>query len=185
MFDDIHLETEARMDKALEHLTHSFRGIRTGRASTGLVEEIRVDYYGSVSPLKHMASISVPEPRLILIKPFDGGTVNDVMKALQKSELGITPQSDGKLIRLAVPPLSEERRKKLSHLVKDKAEEARVSLRNVRRDSNKAAESAQKDGDLSEDDLGRLKDEIDKLTKEFEGKVGAALDSKVKEVMEI
>lgn len=185
MYDDILLETEERMEKALEHLTHAYRGIRTGRASTGLVEEIRVEAYGAQSPLKHLASISVPEPRLILIKPFDGGTVNDVMKALQKSELGITPQSDGKLIRLAVPPLSEERRKKLSQLVKEKAEEARVSLRNVRRDSNKHGDTAHKDGDVSEDDLARLKDEIDKLTKDFEAKVGGALDAKVKEVMEI
>lgn len=185
MYDDILLETEERMEGAVDHLGQTFRGIRTGRASPGLVEEIRVDYYGSLTPLKHMASISVPEPRMIMVKPFDGGTVSEVMKALQKSDLGITPQSDGKLIRLAVPPLSEERRKKISSMVKEKAEEARVSIRNVRRDSNRKADTAQKDGDLPEDTVTRLKDEIDKLTKTFEAKVSSALDTKVKEVMEI
>lgn len=185
MYDDILLETEERMDGAVDHLTQSYRGIRTGRASPGLVEEIRVDYYGSATPLKHMASISVPEPRMIMVKPFDAGTVSEVMKALQKSELGITPQSDGKLIRLAVPPLSEERRKKISGMVREKAEEARVSIRNVRRDSNRQADTAQKDGDLPEDTVTRLKDEIDKLTKAYETKVTEAMDAKVKEVMEI
>ena len=185
MYDDILLETEERMEKAVEHLGQIFRGIRTGRASPGLVEEIRVDYYGSPTPLKHMASISVPEPRMIVIKPFDGGTVSDVNKALQKSNLGITPQSDGKLIRLNVPPLSEERRKQLSAMVKDKAEEARVSIRNVRRDANKQAEAAQKAGDLPEDTAARLKDEIDKLTKDYEKKVSDSVTTKVHEVMEI
>jgi ribosome recycling factor len=185
MYDTILLEAEERMEGAVEHLSQSFRGIRTGRASPGLVEEIRVDYYGSVTPLKHMASISVPEPRMIMVKPFDGGTVGEVMKALQKSDLGITPQSDGKLIRLAVPPLSEERRKKISSMVKEKAEETRVAIRNVRRDSNRKADAGQKDGELPEDTVSRLKDEVDKLTKAFEGKVSTALDAKVKEVMEI
>jgi len=185
MYDTILLEAEERMEGAVEHLSQSFRGIRTGRASPGLVEEIRVDYYGSSTPLKHMASISVPEPRMIMVKPFDGGTVSDVMKALQKSDLGITPQSDGKLIRLAVPPLSEERRKKISSMVKEKAEETRVAIRNVRRDSNRKADAGQKDGELPEDTVTRLKDEVDKLTQVFEGKVSTALGAKVKEVMEI
>ena len=128
MYDETLMDAEERMEKAVEHLGQSFRGIRTGRASPALVEDIRADFYGSPTPLKHMASVSVPEPRMILVKPFDASTVNDVLKAIQKSSLGITPQSDGKLIRLTVPPLSEEQRKKLSAVVRDKAEEARVSL---------------------------------------------------------
>lgn len=185
MYDEILMETEERMEKAVDHLAHTFRGVRTGRASPGLVENIRVDYYGNPTQLKHMASISVPEPRMILVKPFDAGSVNDVLKALQKSDLGITPQSDGKLIRLAVPALSEERRKQLSSMVKDKAEEARVSIRNVRRDSNRQADTAGKGGELPEDTLKRLKDEVDKLTKDYEKKVTDLLDKKVHEVMEI
>jgi ribosome recycling factor len=185
MYDETLMDAEERMEKAVEHLGHSFRGIRTGRASPALVEDIRADFYGSPTPLKHMASVSVPEPRMILVKPFDASTVGDVLKAIQKSSLGITPQSDGKLIRLTVPPLSEEQRKKLSAVVRDKAEEARVSLRNVRRDANRQADAAGKDGGLPEDDLKRLKDDVDKLTKEYEKKITDLLAAKVKEVMEV
>src|SRR5215510_1867223 len=128
--DEILFEAEEKMEKAVDHLGQVFRGIRTGRASPGLVEGIRVDYYGSPTPLQHMASVSIPEPRLIMIKPFDQSAVQEVVKAIQKSELGITPQSDGKIIRLVVPPLSEERRKQLSAMVRDRAEESRVAIRN-------------------------------------------------------
>lgn len=182
MYDDILLAAEESMEKGVEHLTHTFRGIRTGRASPGLVENVRVDYYGSPTPLQHMASISIPEPRMIVIKPFDQGAVPDVVKALQKSELGIMPQSDGKIIRLAIPPLSEERRKQLAVLVRDKAEEARVSIRHARRDANKAAEGA--DG-LTEDQLKKLREEVDTLTKDYEAKVNAALEKKTKEITEV
>lgn len=185
MYEEILLESEERMDKVLEHLTHVFRGIRTGRASPGLVEDIRVDYYGSMSPLKHMASISVPEPRLIIVKPFDAGTVKEVEKAIQKSELGITPQSDGKLIRLTIPPLSEERRKQLAAMVREKAEEARVSIRNVRRDANRQGDTAEAEGTISQDDHKRLREEIDQLTKDHEAKVNANLEKKTAEIMEI
>jgi ribosome recycling factor len=185
MYDDILLDTEDKMDKAVEHLVHLYRGIRTGRASPGLVEGIRVDYYGTPTPLPHMASISIPDPRLIVVKPFDQSSVPEVVKAIQKSELGITPQSDGKIIRLALPPLSEERRKQLGSMVREKAEEARVAIRNVRRDSNKQAEVAVNDAAITEDDFGRLREEIDKLTKDYEGKVNAALEKKTKEIMEI
>ncbi|MCG3135204.1 MAG: Ribosome-recycling factor [Planctomycetes bacterium] len=185
MFDDILLETEEKMDKAVEHLAHAFRGIRTGRASPGLVDGIRVDYYGSPTPLTHMASISIPEPRLIMIKPFDASGIQEVVKAIQKSELGITPQSDGKIIRLVLPPLSEERRKQLSAMVKDKAEEARVAIRNVRRDGNKQAKAAFDEGKLPADDEVKLTEEIQNLTKQYEGKVDDLLSKKTKEILEV
>ena len=185
MYEEILLEAEEKMEKGLEHLIHSFRGVRTGRASPGLVEDIRVDCYGDVSPLKHVASISIPEPRLIVIKPFDTSLVTDVVKALQKSELGITPQSDGKLVRLAIPPLSEERRKQYVSLVKEKAEEGRVALRNIRREANRQAEVAKKDGGLTEDDLKRLKDGVDELIKGFEKKVGESLSKKTADILQV
>ena len=181
-YDDILLESEDKMEKAVEHLVQVFRGIRTGRASPGLVENIRVDYYGSPTPLTHMANVSIPEPRLIMIKPFDASAVAEVVKAIQKSELGITPQSDGKIIRLVVPPLSEERRKQLGSMVKEKAEEARVAIRNVRRDANKDADA---DDTVTDDNLTRLREEIDKLTKDYEGKVNASLEKKMKEITEV
>ena len=182
MYDDILLDTEEKMEKAVEHLTQVFRGIRTGRASPGLVENIRVDYYGSPTPLQHMANVSIPEPRMIVIKPFDASAVTEVVKAIQKSELGITPQSDGKIIRLALPPLSEERRKQLGVMVRDKAEEARVAIRNVRRDANKHAEG---EAALTDDQKVNLREEIDKLTKDYEGKVNAGLEKKTKEITEV
>jgi ribosome recycling factor len=182
MYDDILLDTEEKMEKAVEHLTQVYRGIRTGRASPGLVENIRVDYYGSPTPLQHMANVSVPEPRMIMIKPFDASAVAEVVKAIQKSELGITPQSDGKIIRLALPPLSEERRKQLGVMVRDKAEEARVAIRNVRRDANKHAEA---EAALTDDLKAKLREEIDKLTKDYEGKVNGSLDKKTKEITEV
>ena len=181
-YDDILLEAEDTMDKAVQHLSGVFRGIRTGRASPGLVENVRVDYYGSPTPLQHMASVSIPEPRLIMIKPFDQSAVPEVVKALQKSELGIMPQSDGKIIRLVLPPLSEERRKQLASMVREKAEEARVAIRNVRRDANKAADA---DDTVTDDNLTRLREEIDKLTKDYEAKVNEALEKKTKEITEV
>jgi ribosome recycling factor len=181
-YDDILLESEDKMDKAVRHLGEVFSGIRTGRASPGLVQNIVVDYYGSPTPLQHMASISIPEPRLIMIKPFDQSAVTEVAKAIQKSALGITPASDGKIIRLVVPPLSEERRKQLGSMVREKAEEARVAIRNVRRDANKDADA---DDSVTDDNLTRLREEIDKLTKDYEGRVNAALEKKTKEITEV
>lgn len=185
MRDEILFEAEEKMEGAVSHLLHTFRGIRTGRASPGLVEGIRVDYYGAPTPLPHMAAVSIPEPRLIMIKPFDPSVVTEVVKAIQKSELGITPQSDGKIIRLVIPPLSEQRRKQLSVMVRDKAEEARVAIRNVRRDANKSARAGFDDGALPADDFDKLLGEIDGLTKQYEGKVNDAQEKKDKEILEV
>ena len=185
MREEILFEAEEKMEKAVDHLAHTFRGIRTGRASPGLVEGIRVEYYGASTELKHMASIGIPEPRMIMIKPFDSTSVTDVVKAIQKSELGITPQSDGKIIRLVLPPLSEDRRKQLSSLVREKGEEARIAIRNVRRDANKHAKGAADDGAIQPDDLLKLNEEIDALTKQYESKIDDAVAKKQKEIGDI
>ncbi len=184
-YDDIMLDLEDRMEKAVDVFRNEMRGMRTGRAHPGLVEPIRVDYYGSPTPLKQIASISVPEADQIVIKPFDVTALADIEKGILKSDLGITPNSDGKILRLQVPPLSEERRKKLVSRAKEVAEEARVAIRNVRRDANKHAEASQKDGVFSEDDLKRLKDDIQGKTKEKEGEVDRELAQKTEELMEV
>lgn len=185
MYDEILLDTEERMEKAVEHLTTEYRGIRSGRATPGLVENIRVDYYGSMQPLKACASIAIPEPRLVVIKPFDPSSTKTIEKAIQTSDLGIQPNSDGKLIRLEIPPLSEERRKQLANMVKEKAEDARVAIRNIRRDGNRQADQAEKDKAISEDQLRDLKDEIQELTKQYEGKVDDNVAKKTEEILEV
>jgi len=184
-YDDIVLEAEDKMEKAVAVLSDELRGVRTGRASAGLVDGIRVDYYGAPTPLKALASITVPEPRMILVKPFDPGSADGIVKAIQKSEVGLTPQSDGKIIRLAVPALSEERRKQLSKVVKEFGEKAKVSIRNIRREANAQAAAEEGEGKLSEDDQKRTQEEIDSLTKQYEGKVQEHVDRKTKEVMEV
>ena len=144
------------MEKSVTLLTDQMRGIRTGRANVGLVESIRVDYYGSSTPLKQMANLSTPEPQQILIRPFDHTVFGDIVKAIQTSDLGLSPNSDGKVIRLNVPPLSVEQRKKLANRVKELAEEARVAIRNIRRDANKQADHEQTEKILTEDDVEDL-----------------------------
>ena len=184
-YEDIVLEAEDKMEKAVEVLAGELRGVRTGRASAALVDGLKVDYFGAPTPLKALASITVPEPRLIMVKPFDPGAVEGIIKAIQKSEVGLTPQSDGKIIRLAVPPLSEERRKQMSKLVKEFGEKAKIAIRNIRRDHNSQADGEEKGKTMSEDDAKRTKDEIDKLTKDYESKVQESVDKKTKEVMEV
>ena len=185
-YDEVLLDAEERMEKCVEHLVADYRGIKSGRASPGLVEGIKVEYYGSPTPLKQLANNGAPEPALLVIKPFDPSAIGEIEKAILKSDLGITPQSDGKLIRLPVPSLSEEQRKKFVKLAKDKAEAQRVAIRNVRRDANKMADGMAKgDGAISEDDAEKLKKEIDDLTKSYTGKVDGSLDKKTKELMEV
>lgn len=184
-YDDIVLEAEDKMEKAVNVLVEEFKGVRTGRASAGLVEPIKVDYYGAPTPLKALASITVPEPRLIMLKPFDPSAMEAIQKAIQKSDIGLTPQSDGKIIRLAVPPLSEERRKQMSKMVKELGEKAKVTLRSVRRDANSVTDQEEKDKTLSEDEKKRTREELDRLTKEYEGKIQELVDKKTREVMEV
>ena len=184
-YETIILEAVEKMGHCVDHFRSELRGVRSGRASPGLVDSIKVDYYGTQTPLGQMAQISVPEARLIVIKPFDATQVAEVAKAIQTSDLGINPTVDGKLIRLNMPPLSEERRKQLVGLVKEKAEAAKVAVRNVRRDANKHAEQAKSDSDLTEDDLRKLKDQIQEETKSHEQRIDDLLKEKVAELMEV
>jgi ribosome recycling factor len=182
--DDILLESEDKMQKAVDHLRAQFRTVRTGRASSGLVEHIRIDYYGAPTELRQLATITVPDPLMIVIKPYDPGSVGDISKGLQASDLGITPIVDGKAIRLSIPPLSEERRKQLSHQVKEMAEETKVSLRNVRRDAIKQIDAEEKAKTASEDDARKAHDDATALVHNFEGQVEDVLAHKTAEIME-
>ena len=160
------------------------QGLRTGRATPALVDSLRVEAYGAPTPLKQLANVSVPEPQQIVIRPFDPGVINDIVKAIQASELGLAPNSDGRLVRLNVPSLSTERRRQLVSRVKELAEEARVAIRNIRRDANKHADQGEKQKLFSEDDRDQAKEEIQDLTKRFEGKVNDLASSKETEVMD-
>ena len=185
MVEDLILDTEERMQKALDFMREEMRGMRTGRAHPGLVESIRVDYYGTATPLKQIANISIPEADQIVVKPFDVSALAEIEKSIHTSDLGISPQNDGKLIRLKVPPLSEERRKQLVSRAKEVAEESRVSIRNIRRDANKHVDSSKKDGDISEDDQSRSKDRIQEVLKTVEKQIDDDLKRKTAELMEI
>lgn len=184
-YDELLMDAEDRMAKAVEVLKGEMRSMRTGRAHPGLIEGIRVDYYGSPTPLSQIANISAPEADQLVVKPFDASAMGEIEKAILKSDLGISPTNDGKLVRLKVPPLSEERRKQLVARAKEVAEEARVSVRNVRRDANKHGEQLQKDGDISEDQVHTFKDAVQDLTKKYEGQIDADVKAKTEELMAI
>jgi len=183
--DDILLDAEERMEKAVDVLVKEFRMIRTGRASAGLVEHIRVDYYGTPTPLRDMAQIGTPDPRLIVIKPYDASSIKDIVKAIQTSDLGITPSSDAKLVRLTVPPLSTERRTQLSHHVKSLAEETKVAIRNVRRDANKTIETEEDGSVITEDEAFKAKEEVLELTHKYEKSVDDHVTKKIEEIMTV
>lgn len=182
--DNILTDTEERMDKAIGVLKHNLAGIRTGRANPGLVDSIRVEAYGSQTPLKQLASISTPEPQQIVIRPYDTSVIKEIEKAIVAGDLGLNPQSDGRLIRLNVPPLSTDVRKKLVTRIKELAEEAKVAIRNIRRDANKAADQAEKDKEISEDDRDKLKSEVQDLTKKYETEVTELAKNRESDVME-
>jgi len=177
-------ETKQRLDKALKHLSEMLRAIRTGRASSALVDNIRVDYYGTPTPISQLASVTTPEARQIMIKPFDVGMIKEIEKAVSKADLGSAPQDDGKVVRITLPPLSGEQREKFAHKVKDICEEARVSMRNARRDMNKQGDQLKKKSELTEDEHRKLLEEIQRLLKEWEKKVDAVYEKKVKDIME-
>jgi len=182
--DEILLDTEERMEKAVDKLKHDLTGIRTGRANPGLVDSLRVEVYGSPTPIKAVASVGAPEPTQIVIRPFDPGTLKDIERGIQQSDLGLNPQNDGRVIRINIPPLSTEVRRKLVARIKDLAEETKVSIRNIRRDGNKNADQEQKDKLMTEDERDGLKDEVQELTKKYETKVGDLAKAKEVEVME-
>jgi ribosome recycling factor len=182
--DTILLHAEESMEKALEHLKRELKGMRTGRASPALVEYLKVDYYGSMTDLKAIASISVPEPTQLLIKPFDAGSIHEIKKAIDASGLGLTPIADGKTIRLNIPPLSGDRRKQMVAHCRKMAEETKVAMRNARRDANKHAETLAKDPKqhVPEDEIETLKKEIQDLLKKYEGLADEAVNAKTKEI---
>ncbi len=184
MIEDAKKEAKDLMDKAIEALTRDFKRVRTGRASVSLLDGVRADYYGAPTPLNQMASLSVPEPRLILIQPWDPSACGAIEKALLKSDLGLTPNNDGKVVRIAVPPLTEERRKDLVKVVRKMAEETKVAVRNARREANDLLKEFKKEGEISEDDAFRGQDEVQKITDKFITKVDELLAEKEKEILE-
>jgi len=173
-----------QMEKAVTFLRNELRTIRTGRASPAILDTIKVDYYGAATALKSLANISAPQANLLVIKPFDAAGLKDIEKAIIASPLGITPSSDGRIIRLAVPPLSGERRRQLAQQIKQLAEQARVSVRNVRRDANKHLDQAEKDKELTEDQRDKGKKDTDDLTKKYVSQVDDILKAKTDEIME-
>jgi ribosome recycling factor len=182
--DEILMDAEERMEKAVSVLANNLAGIRTGRANPGLVESIKVEVYGSFTPLKQLASIGTPEPQQILIRPYDATTIKEIEKALVAGDLGLNPQNDGRVIRLNVPALSTEVRKKMVNRIKELTEEAKISIRNIRRDANKAADQSEKDNELTEDDRDRCKDAVQELTKKFETTVNDSAKAREAEVLE-
>lgn len=185
--DEIEFESEELMDKAVDYLRSELKTVRTGRASPGLVEHIRVavESYGSTMELRELASISVPEASLLLLKPFDPSTLKEIERAIQASELGITPMSDGKVIRLPVPPLSGERRQKLLAHVRKLGENQKIAVRNIRRDANKKIDTEEKESLISEDEAEKAKENVQELTKKYEGQIDALVAAKARELEEV
>jgi ribosome recycling factor len=177
--------SDQRMQKSLQAFQEELAGLRTGRASAAMFDKIRVEYYGNPTPLSQVASISVPESRLVVIQPWDKSLLGEIEKAIQSSELSLNPSSDGKVIRLNIPPLTEDRRKEIVKLAKNTAEQARVAIRNIRRDANDELKKQEKAGDISEDDLKRGEEQIQGLTDKFIEEINSALEAKESEILEI
>lgn len=181
VIEDVTLE----MEVTLEALQREFSKVRTGRASTSLLDGIKVDYYGAPTPLNQLASLSAPEPRLLTIQPFDKNTLGDIEKAVYQSDLGLTPVNDGKIIRVPIPELTEERRKEFVKRIRRLAEDFRVSMRNHRRDANERLKKMQKDKEVAEDEARHTQDQVQKITNEYVGKLDQFLKAKEKELMEV
>ncbi|MDR0473116.1 MAG: ribosome recycling factor [Treponema sp.] len=175
---------EEKMKKTLQSLEDGFAGLRTGRASAALFDKIRVDAYGDKTPLNQVANISIPEARLIVIQPWDKGLIGEIEKAIRSSELSLNPSNDGKVIRISIPPLTEDRRKELVKQAKNQAEQSRVSIRNTRRDGNDELKKLLKEAKLAEDEESKASEELQKLTDVYIGKINQVLEKKEKEIME-
>jgi ribosome recycling factor len=178
-------ESRDKMRKAVAHLQEEFAGIRTGRATPGLVEKLKVDYYGTETPLQQLAGFSVPEPRMLVISPYDKGSMKAIEKAIQSSDLGINPSNDGHVVRLVFPALTADRRKELVKVVKQRAEEGRVAVRNIRRQARHDLEGYEKDGDLSKNDLDRAEKDLEKLTHGVIDDIDEMLQHKEQELLEV
>jgi len=178
-------EARTKMEKVVAHLQEGLKGLRTGRASTGLVENIKVECYGDLSPLKQIAIISTPDAQSIVIKPYDASVISNIEKAILQSDLGLTPSAEGKTLRIVIPPLNEERRKKLSTHAKEFGETAKISLRNIRHEANKQVDKEEKEDILTEDDAKRAKEDIQKLIHEYEGKLNDLVKKKIEEILKV
>ena len=185
MIDDVLTDAGRRMDKSVEAAKHEFTSIRTGRASAALLDRIQVSTYGTKMPVNQLATISVPEPRLLTITPFDKSIMKDIERAIQESDLGLTPSNDGQIIRLPIPQLTEERRKELVKQVRHMAEEGRVAARNVRRDALHHLKKLEQEGEAGADDVHRAEDRLQKVTDEHVQRIDAALKAKEAEIMEV
>jgi ribosome recycling factor len=181
---EILFDAEERMEKAVNIYREELRGLRTGRASPALVDTLRVEYYGSPTPLKQLAQISTPDAQSIVIRPFDQNSLKDIEKAIRSSDLGLSPNNDGKMIRLTVPSMSGEQRQKLVTRVKKSAEDAKVSCRNIRRDGNKSFDQAEKAKEMTEDERDKGKEQMQTLLKQYEEKIGELAEKKTREIME-
>ena len=184
MIEETYQETRDRMSKSIASFQHDLQRVRTGRASASLLDGIRVDYYGTPTPLNQMATVAIPESRLITIQPWDASVIKDIEKAIQKSDLGLTPSNDGKLIRIAIPQLTEQRRKELVKVVNKTSEDYKVAIRNIRRDANELLKGFKKDGDISEDDAFKAQDQVQKITDEYIRRVDEIAKAKEKEILE-
>jgi ribosome recycling factor len=184
MIEETFQDAQERMEKTLVALRNELKRVRTGRASLSLLDGVKANYYGTPTPLSQMATISIPESRLITIQPWDASAIKEIEKAILKSDLGLTPSNDGKLIRIAIPPLSEERRKNLVKVVHKTCEEYKVAVRNIRRDTNELLKSFKKDGDISEDEAFKAQDKVQKMTDEHIEKIDAISKEKEKEILE-
>lgn len=185
MVRDVLNETEEKMKGVIAATKRDFSTIRTGRANPAILDRVSVNYYGTPTPIAQLATISVPEPRLITIQPWDRSSLKDVEKALLQSDLGLTPSNDGQMIRLAIPPLTEERRKDLVRLVRKEAEDKRIAIRNIRREANERLKAMQKDGKLPEDEGKRGEKQIQELTDRYVKEVDTLLETKEEEIMEV
>lgn len=185
MIDDVLGECRQKMAKAVSHLQESFGGVRTGRAAPGLVEKLRVDYYGTEVPLQQLAGFSVPEPRVLVVSPYDKGAMGAIEKAIQTSDLGINPSNDGQVIRLTFPVLTEERRKELVKVVKHLAEEGRIAVRNIRRQSRRELEDMERDKEISQEELDRSEKDLEKATHDAVAEIDGLLANKERELLEV
>jgi ribosome recycling factor len=185
LIDLVLAEAAEKMDKAVSHARHEFSTIRTGRASAALIEKLPVEYYGSEVPLQQLAGFSVPEARLLVVNPFDKGSLNAVEKAIRNSDLGLNPSNDGVVIRLAFPPLTEERRRELVKKVRDMAEHGKVAVRNTRRDARRELDALVRDGDVGEDEVARGEKELDRVTHSHEADIDRAVEQKEAELLEV
>lgn len=185
MINEIYKETRDRMSKSVKALEKEMQRVRTGRATTTMLDGVKVDYYGTLTPLNQMASIAIPESRMITVQPWDISAIKEVEKGILKANLGLTPSSDGKIIRINIPPLTEDRRKEIAKTVNNTCEEFKVAVRNIRRDSNDTLKALQKDGDISEDENFRAQKEVQDITDDFIGKIEAVFAAKEKEILEL